>query len=118
MSKTIEIPETKIRQAIWMLKIDKTKKSICEHLGIAYNTKRLDTIISEFREKQERIQELKEKAQQKSLTHNEELSIISSYEEGESMSAIAEKLYLAPQRIKMILLAHRIPLRARKKRGP
>ena len=66
MSKTIEIPETKIRQAIWMLKIDKTKKSICEHLGIAYNTKRLDTIISEFREKQERIQELKEKAQQKS----------------------------------------------------
>ena len=25
MSKTIEIPETKIRQAIWMLKIDKTK---------------------------------------------------------------------------------------------
>ena len=97
MAKIIEISETKIRQAIWMLKIDKTKKSICEHLGIAYNTKRLDTIINEFREKQERIQELKEKARQKSLTHKEELDIISSYEEGESTSAIAEKLYLAPQ---------------------
>ena len=117
MAKIIEISETKIRQAIWMLKIDKTKKSICEHLGIAYNTKRLDTIINEFREKQERIQELKEKARQKSLTHKEELDIISSYEEGESTSAIAEKLYLAPQRIKKILLTHGIPMRSRKKRG-
>ena len=117
MAKTIEIPEAKIRQAIWMLKTNKTKKSICEHLGIAYNTKRIDAIINEFREKQERIQELKEKAQQKSLTHNEELNIISSYEEAESMSAIAEQLYLTPQRIKMILLTHGIPLRARKKRG-
>ena len=117
MAKTIEIPEAKIRQAIWMLKTNKTKKSICEHLGIAYNTKRIDTIISEFREKQARTQELKTKARQKPLTHSEELSIISSYEEGESMSAIAEKLYLTPQRIKKVLLTHGVPLRARKKKG-
>jgi DNA-binding CsgD family transcriptional regulator len=37
-----EISEAKIRQAIWMMKQKKTKKSICEHLGISYNTKRLD----------------------------------------------------------------------------
>ena len=117
MAKTIEIPEAKIRQAIWMLKTNKTKKLICEHLGIAYNTKRIDAIINEFREKQKRTQELKEKARQKPLTHNEELSIISSYEEGESVSAIAEKLYLTPQRIKKVLLAYGIPLRARKKKG-
>ena len=43
--KSTEIPEAKIRQAIWMIKSKKTKKSICEHLGIAYNTKRLDSII-------------------------------------------------------------------------
>ena len=117
MAKTIEIPEAKVRQAIWMLKTNKTKKSICEHLGIAYNTKRIDTIISEFRDKQARTKELKTKARHKSLTHNEELSIISSYEEGESMSALAQKLYLTPQRIKKVLLSHGIPLRARKKKG-
>ena len=44
----VEIPEAKIRQAIWMLKVNKTKKQVCEHLGIAYNTKRLDTIINDF----------------------------------------------------------------------
>ena len=49
MAKTTDISETKIRQAIWMQKAGKTKKSICEHLGIAYNTKRLDTIIQDFK---------------------------------------------------------------------
>ncbi len=57
----IEIPESKIRQAIWMLKTNKTKKSICEHLGIAYNTKRLDSIINEFHEREARTKELKKK---------------------------------------------------------
>ena len=38
MAKANEITEAKIRQAIWMIKAKKTKKSICEHLGIAYNT--------------------------------------------------------------------------------
>ena len=30
-----EIQESKIRQAIWMLKVNKTKKQVCEHVGIA-----------------------------------------------------------------------------------
>ena len=46
MAKTNEITEAKIRQAIWMIKA-KRLKSLCEHLGIAYNTKRLDAIIQE-----------------------------------------------------------------------
>ena len=56
-----EITEAKIRQAIWMIKAKKTKKSICEHLGIAYNTKRLDQIINDFYAKEEREAELKKK---------------------------------------------------------
>ena len=35
----------KFAKLVWMLKAKKTKKSICEHLGIAYNTKRLDNIM-------------------------------------------------------------------------
>ena len=50
-----EIQESKIRQAIWMLKVNKTKKQVCEHLGIAYNTKRLDTLIQDFHDRNTRI---------------------------------------------------------------
>ena len=47
MAKSPTIPEAKIRQAIWMLKKGKSKKDCCLHLGISYNTKRLDTIIKD-----------------------------------------------------------------------
>ena len=67
---TTDISETKIRQAIWMQKAGKTKKSICEHLGIAYNTKRLDTIIQDFKDKEVRQAELKKKARAKVLTES------------------------------------------------
>jgi hypothetical protein len=62
--KPTEISEAKIRQAIWMIKAKKTKKAVCEHLGIAYNTKRLDAIIQEFHDKQEREAELKKESSQ------------------------------------------------------
>ena len=116
MAKT-EISETKIRQAIWMLKTNKTKKSICEHLGIGYNTKRLEALITEFREKQDRVANLKKKARATPLTQDDKDNIISSYEEGESMVTIAERLYLTSPRIKEILLTHGVPIRSRKKRG-
>ena len=35
MAKPTDISEAKIRQAIWMIKAKKTKKAVCEHLGIA-----------------------------------------------------------------------------------
>ena len=75
MAKT-EISETKIRQAIWMLKTNKTKKSICEHLGIGYNTKRLEALITEFREKQDRVANLKKKARATPLTQDDKDNII------------------------------------------
>ena len=112
-----EISETRIRQAIWMLKTDKTKKSICEHLGIGYSSKRLEIIITEFREKQERVVKLKKKARATPLTQEDKDSIISSYEEGESMVTIAERLYLTSPRIKEVLLSQGVPIRSRKKRG-
>ena len=115
--KPIEISETKIRQAIWMQKAGKTKKSICEHLNIAYNTKRLDTIIQDFKNKEVRVEELKKKARAKSLTESDKEGIIKSYQDGESQSAIAKQLYLTPQRVKTVLIEKGIPIRARKKKG-
>jgi len=114
---TTDISETKIRQAIWMQKANKTKKAICQHLGIAYNTKRLDTIIQDFKDKEVRQAELKKKARAKVLTEGEKEGIVKSYQDGESQSAIAKQLYLTPQRVKTVLIEKGIPLRARKKTG-
>jgi hypothetical protein len=116
MSK-IEIPEAKIRQAIWMLKVGKTKKSICEHLGIVYNVKRLDNIIQAFREQQEKEKVLKQKAKEKELTIAEKNMIACSYLEGESQSSLAKKYYISATKIKNILKELNVPIRARAKRG-
>ena len=114
---TNEISETKIRQAIWMVKANKTKKSICEHLGIAYNTKRLDNIIQEFQDKENRLKELKKKRSKTPFTAEEKKSIVNDYNNGESQSAIAKRLYASPQRIKNVLIEMNVPIRARSKSG-
>jgi len=115
--KTNEISETKIRQAIWMVKANKTKKSICEHLGIAYNTKRLDTILQEFQDRETRLKELKKKRSKTPFTEAEKKQIVNDYNNGESQSAIATRLYASPQRIKNVLIEMNVPIRARSKRG-
>jgi hypothetical protein len=114
----VDIPEAKIRQAIWMLKVNKTKKQVCEHIGIAYNTKRLDTIINDFHEKNKRIADLKAKARVKKFSLEEKKSIAESYLNGEAQSKLAEQFYISAARIKKILIEMNVPLRARGKNKP
>ena len=71
-----DIPEAKIRQAIWMLKVNKTKKAVCEHLGIAYNTKRLNTIIENFHERLDREAKLKKAARTKVFSEVEKQDLV------------------------------------------
>jgi hypothetical protein len=115
MAKANEISEARIRQAIWMIKAKKTKKSICDHIGIAYNTKRLDAIIQDFHDKQAREAELKKKARSKKFTAAEKQGIADSYMAGETQSGIAKQYFVSPQRIKNILLEMNVPIRARGK---
>lgn len=115
-AKTDEIPEAKIRQVIWMLKAKKTKKACCEHLGIAYNTKKLDSIIEEFHKKLEREQQLKKAARSKVFTEAEKKGIARDYLNGETQSAIANTYYVSAQKIKNILLEMNVPIRARGKK--
>lgn len=110
-----EISEAKIRQAIWYLKTGKTKKFVCEHLGIAYNTTRLTKIIEDFRLKEERAKELKEKAKTMELTPDIRKDIASSYINGEAQTAIAARYYISPQRVKTVLMEMNVPIRARAK---
>ena len=115
---TKEIPESKIRQVIWMVKAGKTKKACCEHLGIAYNTKRLDSIIQEFRDKETRAKELKKKNRAKVLSESDIKDIVKDYLNGETQSAIAKIHFISPQRVKKVLMENNVPIRARGKNKP
>lgn len=112
-----EISEAKIRNAIWYLKKGKTKKFVCEFLGINYNTKKLDSIIQEFHKKQEREAELKIKARKKIFTPAEKQTIAKEYLAGASQAAVARSWYVSPQRIKNILIEQEVPIRSRGKKA-
>ena len=112
-----EIPEEKIRHVIWMLKSKKTKKQCCEYLDISYSPKRLDNIIQEFRDKQERTKQLKADRAKKAFTDSEKRQIVKDYNDGESQSAIAKRLYSTPQKVKSVLIEMNVPIRARSKHG-
>ena len=116
--KQIDLPESKIRIAKWMLREGKTKKAICEYLGITYNTKKLDEIITDFDSKQIRTAELKEKAKLKVFTEEEQKWICKEYVGGKAISVLAEEYYVSSPRIKSILLTNNIPIRARSKHAP
>jgi hypothetical protein len=111
----VEIPEAKIRQVIWMQKQKKTKKDCCEHLGIAYNTKRLEKIIEDFRAGEDRVKRLKAAAKTKILTKSEKENIAKEYLNGATQSGIAADYFISPQRIKKILIETGTPIRGRGK---
>lgn len=116
MAKSNEIPESKIRQAIWMLKAKKTKKAICEHLDISYNVKKLDSIIQDFLDKEEREKALKASARKKTFSKKEKEQIAKDYLAGEAQSSIAKRYYISPQRVKSFLIEMNVPIRARSKK--
>lgn len=110
-----EIPEAKIRQCIWMLKTGKTKKACCEHLGIPYNTKKLDKIIQDFNAGIEREERLKKAARNKIFSDREKNDIAKAYLAGETQSSLAKQYFISPQRIKKILIDTGTPIRGRGK---
>jgi hypothetical protein len=110
-----EISEAKIRNAIWYLKSGKTKKFVCEFLGIAYNTKKLESIIEEFHRKNEREAELKKAARTKIFTQKEKDTIAKQYLSGDAQANIAKQYFISPQRVKAILLETNTPIRGRGK---
>ena len=116
-SKVTEIKDSDIRIVIYMLKTKHSKKECCEKLRIAYNVKRLDKIIDDFKVKEQRIKELKSKRSKNPFTEVERKSIVKDYNDGEAMSGIAEQLYASPQRIKNVLIEMNVPIRARSKKG-
>ena len=112
-----QISEAKIRQAIWMLKVNKTKKSVCEHLGIPYNTKKLEKIIQDFRDSEAREAALRLAAKKSEISIDDKKVIASLYINGEAQSAIAKQFFITAPRVKKILLELGVPIRAKSKKG-
>lgn len=107
--------DAKIRNAIWYLKQGKTKKFICEYLGIKYDVASLDRHIKAFKEREEREAKLRAAAKKKVFTAVETSSIVKSYLQGASITTIAAEYFVTYQRIKKILIEANTPLRARGK---
>ena len=112
---TQEITEAKVRNAIWYLKNGKTKKFVCDFLCIAYNTKKLDSIIEDFHKRVEREASLKKAAKTKVFTQAEKETIASDYLSGIAQATLAKEYFISPQRIKKILLETNTPIRGKGK---
>ena len=117
MAKLPTISEAKIRQAIWMLKKNKTKKVVCDHVGISYSPKRLDTLIEDFHKRIERDKQLKAKARFKTFSEQEKKSIADDYLGGQGLTAIGKRNFISPQRVKKFLIELNVPLRGRGKKS-
>lgn len=89
-----------------------TKKLACELLGMAYNTTRLGSIITAFKEKQARDKQRRAEKRGKPATQDEIVYAIQEYLNGETLDAISKSLYRSPTFVKNILESNHVPIRA------
>lgn len=88
-----------------------TKKEACSVLNISYNTTRLNKIIEEWQERQERTKRIKSEKKGKPPTDIEIQQILESYLEGETISNIASSIYRSASFVKQIIEKVGIPQR-------
>lgn len=88
-----------------------TKKLACELLGINYNTARLDKLISQHLEAEQRRKRLKAAKQGTPLTNDEYNEIANEYLSGAPISGIADGLYRGIETIKRAIQDMGLPLR-------
>lgn len=101
-----------IEQAIDILNNKGTKKKACEVLGIAYNTTRLDSIISKYLENKKRESERREEKRGTPPTKQEINYVVSTYLEGGTLESIANALYRPISFVSNILNKYSVPMRA------
>ena len=88
-----------------------TKKSACEMLGINYNTARLDKLITQHEESEERRKRLRASKQGTPLTKEEYNEIANEFLSGTAVTNIAESLHRGIDSIKTAISDMSLPLR-------
>jgi transposase len=108
-----KLTDANITRVIELLENEKpiTKKEACEILNISYNTTRLNKIIEEFKERQERTAERKKANRGKPATKAEICRVIEDYLDGDPVNEIAKRLFRSPAFVKGIIARVGIPSR-------
>ena len=88
-----------------------TKKDACAIIGIAYNTARLDNLISAYQEKNARDAGRRAALRGKPATQDEIVYVIQEYLEGGVIDAISKATYRGPTFVKSILEKYDVPVR-------
>lgn len=111
---TEKLTPDNIERVIKHLENKGTKKDACQILGIAYNTTRLDSIISKYLDKKSDDAKRRAEKRGKPATPGEIAFIIQAYLEGKAIDSIADSLYRGPTFVNGILESHGVPRRQRK----
>jgi len=88
-----------------------TKKDACAIIGIAYNTTRLDNLISAYQEKNARDAGRRAALRGKPATQDEIVYVIQEYLEGSVVDAISKATFRGATFIKAILEKYDVPVR-------
>lgn len=88
-----------------------TKKTACEILGMAYNTTRLSSLISQYEERTARDKAKRAEKRGKPASNEEVGYAIKEYLEGQPIDYIAKSLYRGTTFVKAILEKNSVPIR-------
>lgn len=110
-----KLDDATVSRVIGLLESDTpiTKKAACEILNIAYNTTRLGTIITEFRDKAERRKKNFEKNRGQPLSDSDIAYIVRGILIGETVSELSEMLFRSPGQINRVVEQLGVPRKVR-----
>lgn len=98
--KPVDISEERYEEALAAREQGTTKKAQCEILGIAYNTKRLDTLLEEYLDEKAHRKEMVKKFRSKPITQQDDINFVEAYLLGDSFDDMAKRFYRSTALIK------------------
>lgn len=109
ISRVIELLDPKAEDAKPI-----TKKLACELLGMTYNTKRLDQVLQEYKDRKAKERERRAAKRGTPATSDEVQYVIQDYINGETIDSISKSLYRSAQFVKAVLEKYAVPIRSQK----
>lgn len=108
-----KLDDVTIEKVISMLETENpcTKKAACEVLNISYNTKRLDVLIENHKQRKEATKRKRLEMRTKPVTQEDASYIISEYLSGSPMGEIVDSTYRSAAVIGRVLEKYKVPLR-------
>lgn len=115
VAKQERLDDASIKEVMKLLEQESpiTKKDACAKLNISYNTKRLENIINEFKERRIRDISIRKTLRKKELDFNEKKEIIEQYLANTPISELTKMTYRSIACIKKLLSSYNIPIKGK-----